>query len=332
MKYSVVVRLDYLEIADPVGRGVQVTENLFFSNDRAQLNSLLTAKLEYCAGRLEVDALRGSGAVSFSAGDWPLEKLPQHAETVLGKFLMIIQMYLTMLWIVRDNCVNTELGFITVDPGPEAIVSSTSRIVKFSQADGSLKVGRIQAGELRTARGYLNKMFGEGSFDPFVGAELGQLNWDADRVSRAIFLLQAARSESHLALKVTGYCICFETLVSTDNAELSHKVAERVAALLGTTTEDKLRVFRTIKRAYGVRSKTVHGAPLRFEEGELSAISVSCDDLLRKLFQRIIADGALRETLLSRNEAIDEYFMRLLFHEDTGDVAGGPGRRGDGNA
>jgi len=57
--------------------------------------------------------------------------------------------------------------------------------------------------------------------------------------------------------------IGLESLYIADDKELSYKLAIRAAYLLGETPERRNEIFSTIKAAYGVRSKLVHGNEIK---------------------------------------------------------------------
>src|SRR5205814_574151 len=79
------------------------------------------------------------------------------------------------------------------------------------------------------------------------------------RLLRAQYFCQAARSEADLGVKISLYMTCLEILFSNDASELAHKLSERIACFLATDPKQRKAIFGTIKRAYNIRSKVVHG-------------------------------------------------------------------------
>lgn len=79
------------------------------------------------------------------------------------------------------------------------------------------------------------------------------------RSGRALQFIDNARVSTNTGFKVAHYISAFESLFSTNFAELSHKLSERVAFFLGSHGHSKKEVFQNIKVAYGIRSKLVHG-------------------------------------------------------------------------
>jgi hypothetical protein len=133
------------------------------------------------------------------------------------------------------------------------------------------------------------------------------------RLGRALEFVSSARTAPNLAFKIANYCSALETLFTTDETELAHKLSERVAFFLGERGYRRASVFFTVKGAYGVRSKLVHGSSIKTGEVEgLPTLSVTCDNYLRAIFNSIFESSDLRRTFDSKNEAIENYFSELI--------------------
>jgi hypothetical protein len=105
-----------------------------------------------------------------------------------------------------------------------------------------------------------------------------------------------------------------ESLLSTDSAELSHKLSERVAFLLGRQLDDRKQIYATMKTAYNIRSKTVHGDRLSSKDVErATGLSTTCDNLLRQTLVKIWSSSKLMELFSGKKEVLEEYFMSLTF-------------------
>ena len=132
------------------------------------------------------------------------------------------------------------------------------------------------------------------------------------RVSRAFYFLQSARATVFLPLKVAHYCTCFETLVSTSSTELAHQVAERVAVLISEDSQERMEVYRNLKRAYDTRSKVVHGSELTRSQQRYLDDSRNCDDYLRRLLLSFMAHHHLEEAANGPQEQWDTFFLGKL--------------------
>ena len=130
----------------------------------------------------------------------------------------------------------------------------------------------------------------------------------------ALQFIKSARTAGNLALRIAPYCSAPETIFLTDSAELSHKLAERTAFLLAEFGYPKGEVFRTIKTAYGIRSKLTHGdtIPARTIE-ELPTLSSTCDGYLRMIFRSLFGKEWLVSRLDVPPEQIEKLFHDLIF-------------------
>lgn len=157
--------------------------------------------------------------------------------------------------------------------------------------------------------------------------------WWNDRISMALGYLWDALCTPSSQQTFLGLTNSLEALLSTQNNEITHILAERIAVLTEKDASMRLDVYKTVKELYGVRSKITHGKSFpkkgtqnwesllvtaRFSNVPLS--------LLRKLFDItlnvITAVISNRRLLLiiqpKRNEQkisneLDAYFAALLF-------------------
>jgi hypothetical protein len=134
-----------------------------------------------------------------------------------------------------------------------------------------------------------------------------------NRIARAYLFLNMARSKSFLPLKISFYIAVYESLFTTDGSEVSHKVTERAVLFIGGRQDEKMANFKTLKKAYGVRSKYLHGQELSKGTNniaELSKLSEKIDSLTRTLFLRIVAsDGG---HFLKNDNDLNDWFTEML--------------------
>lgn len=142
------------------------------------------------------------------------------------------------------------------------------------------------------------------------------INTKANRIERFIYFLQSTRNQSHLASRIGMYCTLLETLLSTEKDEISHKIAERTARLLGNTYEEREEIFKFVKDAYAIRSANVHGdkMPKKFRSLEKQEeISVQFDNYLRQLYKMIITNDEIIKIYEEDNtEKLREWFNKLI--------------------
>jgi hypothetical protein len=93
--------------------------------------------------------------------------------------------------------------------------------------------------------------------------------------------------ESDIEDRIIDFMISFETMFLADDKELSYKLSNRVAILIGKTADDREELREIIKLAYGWRSKIVHGSekqPLKIQGHTISEndLALKVEDILRK--------------------------------------------------
>jgi hypothetical protein len=76
---------------------------------------------------------------------------------------------------------------------------------------------------------------------------------------RVLLLIQAARSTSVHAHGVASLVSALECLVIRSNEEIAHQFSERIAALVGSSLEDKFKIYTEAKKLYNARSDFFHG-------------------------------------------------------------------------
>jgi len=126
--------------------------------------------------------------------------------------------------------------------------------------------------------------------------------------------LSLARGSSFLPLKISSYIEIFETLFTTDNSEVSHKVSERLAFYIGGSGDDKYKNFKIMKTAYGIRSKFVHGQKLDKSIqsiDDLIAISTRMDQIVRLLLTKIIVEDSF--VFLQDDNTLNQYLSNMIF-------------------
>lgn len=134
------------------------------------------------------------------------------------------------------------------------------------------------------------------------------------RLSRFVGFIEASRSESNLGIRISLYMTCLEILFTTDASELTQKLSQRVACFLSDSKAERISTFRTIKRAYLIRSTVVHGDCLKPRlEAELSNICVEIDDILRRLFNLIMSDPQHKAIFGKNDQDLEDYFLNLTF-------------------
>ena len=107
-----------------------------------------------------------------------------------------------------------------------------------------------------------------------------------------------------------------------DGDAVTFRVSQNLAFFLANTLEERLHLFRTVKKVYGQRSKVVHGEGEAVREAEYAPLVHQAEDWLRTAVVRILRNRDYLDAFETA-EKRDDYFERLVFAE--GAEAAGPG-------
>lgn len=315
-QYSFVTSLLYLKVDKPMGANWNIIGDLKISNSESVAKRLVTSLLSEQIGNLESRQILSGAPFVYAISEYPIEDTsPEKQMSVLFTHLLHTQQFATMLWLVKDNSVNFELGFLqypySKGPAP-AQVTSNSLSASFSDATGNRSEVQFDTAEVKKAIYLYNLLYGKTL--EMIGPESRPRHLGpTSRPSRALYFVQAARAAPHLPEKVAYYCTCFESLVSTSPSELAHQVAERVATLIGKDSSDAIEIYHNLKRAYDTRSKLVHGDQLTAGEDRYLVDSRNCDAYLRRLLHILLNDHDLREAIEQQPDKVNEFFLNRLF-------------------
>ncbi len=314
-KIFCITNLLHLEIPQDLGKGFEVYPNMYITNNKHFLSRLISKNLRESIGELETNALKNSSAVLYSLEHMDQSEVLTTASDMLLQFLYIARFLITTSWLIKDNSIKFEMGFIEVPHKAEpSIVSSTflsGSPVNRKGNDEFIIFSLVELGQLRDMfQEYFVSFLVRGS----AQAKLDEVN----RLQRAIYFLQAARFNSDLGLKISFYCTCLESLFSTDTTELTHKLSERVAFFMGDTPSNRLRIYSEIRNAYRIRSTVIHGDRISSKKTNMVEAAVeSCDTILRNILNKILSSATLRTQFISNNDKLEQFFLELIFGVQT---------------
>jgi len=156
--------------------------------------------------------------------------------------------------------------------------------------------------------------------------------WSVDRLSVALSSFWNALTANNIAQSFLNLTIMLECLLSTSRNEITHKLSERAAILLGKTPENRIEIYNDFKKIYSQRSKIVHGdgvpkkGTLNWDSYIISTkLSIVPQNLTKKLidyaFQLlviIINNKAIMNVIQSSekeekiNKELDSIYLNLL--------------------
>lgn len=244
----------------------------------------------------------------------------------------LLQTFMNCLWFIKDCCSN--IGKLYVYNPTDKSVFYRMRTVFFSSSKGDYATTTFSNCEVQQAMMILNKVISLLAIDNALENDLvkknperigeitpGDFNFhrynSTTRLQRAFMFLSMARSNSFLPLKISSYIEIFETLFTTDNSEVSHKVSERLAFYIGGNTDEKVENFKLMKTAYGVRSKFVHGQKLDRSIkniDDLVSVSTKIDSLARALLTKIVLTDST--IFLKDDNALNQHFSNMIFERN----------------
>ena len=324
-KYRFFVGLSFLDIQEPLGKGDHLATSFRITNEKLVVLKFLTPELQSAMGGLELLAMSNTDVYLYEEDNWEESVDPAECLTRLTRFLELTTVFTTALWMVKDNAVNFELGFLEVwPPGGGYRAFSNFLAMTVRKGDGSKEKVHFSRDELREARQIfigLLQVMNEGKPQEVqtpVKLSAGQQpiltsHADVPRLRRALYFLESARSFRDMGLKIAMYCSLFETLFSTDASEITHKIAHRIAIFLEEEPDKRVGIYGRIKEAYGIRSKVLHGDEVKKDAKTVQSISVDIDEIARRIFYKIGSSEPLFTQFHASKKDLDDYFLKESF-------------------
>jgi len=306
-----------LILTEPITGYVELIPGVNITNNSQLKAQWLTSQCHAAVGAIEATHLEGESNLVF--GEFEVDDMKGLPPE---RFLLVVLAWLDMLlknaWLVKDHAMECDAAFLRAEI-PEG-VSWTKNLLairpSFSNGYTDMNI-EMSIGELKEW-GHTNDLV-EGYL---CEAESSSMRFMMEkgyaRSGRAMQFVVAARRAQDLAFKIANYCSALETLFTTESTELAHKLSERVAFFLGERGHNRREVFSTIKSAYNVRSKLVHGDTLKQNQIEdLPALSTKCDITLRTILREIFRSEELKNIFDAHNDAVEDYFTRLILGPPT---------------
>ena len=316
VKLHVLASFRYLDIEKPFS-----INGLLFTKDHTVLSKYFTPPLLAKLGTLRANAISRNTVLAH----WDVNLMVENEEEAINSLSKTARVMndglngvMNSLWFIKDCCCNLlETVFYYLEKDAVHVISNTEL---FSMADGQhLSVSFNEAEILQTNSILANleevyKSFQEEEYVPSFqdGTTKKHRPYNKRiRLERATDFMQQTRRHHLLPMKIAMYIPILESLFSDSGSDIAHKVAERTASYLGGTREEKLKVFDSVKQAYDIRSKILHGSTLSNKHDKLETqilISRSIDDVARKVLSKAINDF---ENF--KSEQTTDFYRSLLF-------------------
>lgn len=306
-----------LVITEAISGHVELIPGINITNDPEVKERLLTAQCRLAVGAIETTHLETESNLVFGEFDQEdMRSLPEDG------FLMVILLWIDMLlknaWLLKDHAMECDAAFLRVERPDGVSWTKNFLAIRPTFSDGYTDKSIEMNVEDLKRWGCTNDLVENYLSETASSAIRFMMEKGYTRSGRAMQFIVAARRAQDLAFKVAHYCSAFETLFTTESTEIAHKLAERVAFFLGESGYNRRNVFSTVKNAYNVRSKLVHGDMLKQGQiDNLPPLSMECDGYLRKILWDIFNSEPLKKIFDAHNDAIEQYFTRLILGDAT---------------
>lgn len=246
------------------------------------------------------------------------------ATLLTHSLLLEVQNYINKLWLLKDNSVYIRDGFVAMK-----LPNNRTRIFKYSLQDIyydlALKREEIifSKQELRQAFSYVEDSdkaafkIDEISPEKIIKSykKYTDLNLFAkenklitDNVKKSEYFIKMSRKEFHTDIKIYFYISALEALFMSDSkGELTHRISEKVAHLLGGNTDEKLDYYKNMKKAYNIRSAVAHGGIYKHSNEELLEYVEFLDNVLRNIWLNKL------DIFKKTQSEINKYFEEICF-------------------
>lgn len=319
-KYRFITIAHNLKLENIKNKGTQIFPGARISNNKLILDETFDNQPTLITlGIHSVDEFYGESSYIYIDGTF--ENMNSKAEIdevgvrYTFYYLREVQSFINKLWEIKDNSIYIRDGFLVVYRNEigDGFTFKASLSEMFSFSSGEIKPIEFSVPEISFAKSnFISSNIDEYDEESF-GGKLPNSNHlfksqGSERFTRAYYFTLKARTSSIAPTKVILYCMALECLFTTSKSEVNHKVAERVAVLLGGNEQTTKELYHLIKKAYNYRSTLVHGQHLKGSEDEIQEISARLDDVIRELIVN-------KYDVFEKNDKeIDEYFLNLLLN------------------
>lgn len=318
MQYKFITILHYMALDRRYNRGIQLSPGIRITNGPEVKSEILETKLmKTTAGVHSIDEFDNK-VYYYKSGDLKTigneEEIHQKGTMITFYFLREAQSFVRDLWGVKDNGVYIRDGFLIVfDKNIEdgfTFKASLSEV--FTDSAVTRERIKFTKEEIEIAKTNFEPFSIEEIYEKDIGLKYPNFEHfykknSPERLQKAEYFTMAARGNPAIPMKIVFYCIALECLFSTSTSELSHTIGERVSFMLRTDHQERIDLFKFIKKAYSMRSQIVHGSNLKGNEELLADISKRLNFILKELLQH------KHEIFTKGNNDIDDFFINLIF-------------------
>ena len=305
--------IENLRLRTAPGRGDAVANAFQITTDRDFLGRIIPDSARQAIGVIEHESLLSGRPVAYALmPDLPLSS-EVDAKSNLVAWLQMVNSFLLHVWFVKDNAVGQEFGYLIWSRDRRVVTTRNFLGLVVTDSSAETQPVHLTTNEFREAR----EFFAE-TMASRISSKARKLNrWD-----RALSFISAARAAGDAPVKLANYCTALEALFSNDTAELTHKLSERTGWFVGGNAKERLDVFQRVRKAYGIRSKVVHGAADWGRDKTVATeTSQFLDSMLRRVLRLIRERQELQQIFTEESESgkkRHEEFLLSLVLGDSG--------------
>jgi Apea-like HEPN len=321
MKYHFVAKMNFMSLDTTLNKGKLIGGTSRISNGAENFRRLFDNRYfrDYVGG-YHFHEFEDSVYI-YAIGDFEELKAKFDKEYNLMEYAFFLlrnaQYFVNCLWLVKDNSIYVRDAFLDVYPDgnpAQGNIQYASVSAINSNTSGDVVETSFSMDELKTAISYFTPT------ETFEGIEDGgkfpfknPLTKEAGRIGRAVYFCIGARSISSLPMKILNYCTVLECLFTSDSFEVTHKVSERLAFLLGKDSIERNYYYQLVRDAYRIRSKAVHGQFIKTQLEDMQRISKGLDESIRRIFINYYQNPNEYEVFsIANNEKFEEWFNNLI--------------------
>ena len=315
MDCTFLITLHNLKISENLGTGIELDKNVFLTNDIETIKGLVTEKVIPIIGLSEYHNIINAGAVVYTNTQLDIDNFDER--TSLIKFLKLSALLCQAFWLIKDTSVCSDLGHLIYIKDKSINVHSNYFTSQYFNCVGETAQTEFSLNELNLLSQYQYFLF-------HLSENKANQNYTAlvtehNRLQRASFFIQSARSQNDIGIRISQFCIALECLFSISNSELKHRLSETISLILGKGFEEKQKIYFDIQKAYDLRSSITHGDPipakyLKNDYQLLKDVCYNSDQYMRSIFTNLITDNILYHHLTkSSNDDLQKYFLGLIF-------------------
>lgn len=316
MKYTFIAPVFRFKIDKVTTKGIRIYKNIKLTNDSTFLNEFVEKNnFREHIGEYHFEEIQNNTYIYIEGdSDDYVEKHKINNQLEFAFFhLRGVQSWLELMWLIKDNGAYVRDGHFYVTPSEHiniGVYEKASLDSITSTSEGEFVPTSFSKEEIISSRALIDDLdinLEEYSHDGMLPTT-NPFGKGFTRTSRASHFCTFARRNSSLALKIFYYCTALECLFTTDNVEVSHKIAERAAYLIGKNGQERKHIYKTIKDAYNHRSNLTHGNTIKESNEKLMGFSKFLDSLLREILVN-------HEDVFASKD-LNSYFIDLLFNAE----------------